>query len=135
MGRGSNVASSATTPTFDEFLEKIAVEAHRTRMKEVLSWVQSEYPQLEGVVKWNQPMFQDHGTFILGFSAAKKHYAFTPEEHTISVFEEQIRDSGLSYTKGIVRVPWDAPIPTDLLREFIEFNIEDKADVTTFWRP
>lgn len=29
------------------------------------------YPQLDTTVKWNQPMFTDHGTFIIAFSFAK----------------------------------------------------------------
>ncbi|QCB29217.1 hypothetical protein CENDO_09815 [Corynebacterium endometrii] len=31
-------------------------------------------------------------------------------------------------------LPWDKPVPYDLLQEIIEFNIADKKEVTTFWR-
>ncbi|CAB0991938.1 iron chaperone [Corynebacterium diphtheriae] len=34
----------------------------------------------------------------------------------------------------MVRLPWDQPIPFDLLRDVIAFNIDDKRDVTSFWR-
>lgn len=119
---------------FQEVLDKIDDSQHRQRMREILEWVAKNYPQLEPVVKWNQPMFQHHGTFIVGFSTSKKHFAFTPEAHTISVFEDRLAKSGLSHTKMIIRVPWDADVPYDLMGEVIEFNIEDKADTTSFWR-
>ena len=38
-----------------------------------------KFPQLKEENKWNQPMFNDHGTFIIGFSIAKGHIAVAPE--------------------------------------------------------
>ena len=63
---------------FEEFLNKIEDPAHKERMKEVLEWVGNKYPNLTPVVKWNQPMFTDHGTYIIGFSVAKQHMAVAP---------------------------------------------------------
>lgn len=57
---------------FADFLSKIDNEENRTRTEEVLNWIQEKYPQLEPVVKWNQPMFADHGTFITA-SACRKN--------------------------------------------------------------
>ncbi|MCQ4950818.1 hypothetical protein NE646_14380, partial [Bittarella massiliensis] len=37
------------------------------------------FPDLTPKIAWNQPMFTDHGTFIIGFSAAKAHLAVAPE--------------------------------------------------------
>ena len=47
-------------------------------MVEVLNWVVQNYPELELRIAWNQPMFTDHGTYIIGFSAASKHMAMPP---------------------------------------------------------
>lgn len=60
---------------FSEFLAKIDNPEHRERTEEVLSWVKNKFPNLEPVIKWNQPMFTDHGTYIIGFSVSKKHLA------------------------------------------------------------
>ena len=119
---------------FAEYLAKFDNPSHRERMEAVFDWITRKYPNLQKVIKWNQPMFTDHGTFIIGFSAAKKHMAVAPESVTIAHLEEDIVKSGYDYTSGLVRIPWDAPVDYSLLEKMIEFNIWDKADCKTFWR-
>lgn len=65
---------------FEDFLNDIVNLEHRAKTEEVLKWVHNNYPNLEPKVKWNQPMFTDHGTFIITFSIAKKHLAISPEK-------------------------------------------------------
>lgn len=103
-------------------------------MEAILNWVQDNYPQLEKKIAWNEPMFTDHGTFIIGFSYAKKHIAVSPEVKTIKKFNKYIVEKELSHTDNIVRIKWEEPIPFELLKQFIEYNIEDKKDYTKFWR-
>lgn len=119
---------------FAEFLEKIENMQHRERTEEVLRWVSEKYPNLTPVVKWKQPMFTDHGTYIIGFSVAKHHLAVAPEEAGITYFANEIVQAGYSHTKGLIRFPWNSPIDYSLLEKMIDFNILDKADCSTFWR-
>lgn len=100
----------------------------------MLHWVNNKYPQLETELKWNQPMFTDHGTFIIGFSVSKKHLAVAPEDATITHVEEDIKKAGYDYTKGLIRIPWNKPVNYSLLGKMIDFNIWDKANCSTFWR-
>ncbi|BBN97623.1 hypothetical protein St703_03280 [Sporolactobacillus terrae] len=79
-------------------------------------------------------MFTDHGTYIIGFSVAKKHLAFAPEQVGIIHFSNEIVQVGYDYTKQLVRIPWDCPVDFSLLEKMIAFNISDKADCSTFWR-
>jgi uncharacterized protein YdhG (YjbR/CyaY superfamily) len=119
---------------FEEFLSKIENELHRLRTKEILNWVHVKYPQLVPKVAWNQPMFTDHGTFIIAFSVAKNHLAMTPEKAGIERFSDEIEKSGYSYSSMIARIPWKKPVDYDLIAAMIEFNLEDKKDCMTFWR-
>jgi uncharacterized protein YdhG (YjbR/CyaY superfamily) len=119
---------------FDEFLSKIESIEHQIRTKEVLDWVNKTYPQLVPRLAWNQPMFTDHGTFIIAFSLAKQHLAVTPEQAGISHFASEFEKEGLSNTSMIVRFPWHKPVNYELIAKMIEFNLEDKKDCTTFWR-
>ncbi|SFE98460.1 hypothetical protein SAMN05192532_1081 [Alteribacillus iranensis] len=50
---------------FESFLANIDQDEHRDRMEEVLEWTANTFPNLTPVVKWNQPMFTDHDTFIV----------------------------------------------------------------------
>lgn len=119
---------------FENFLSKIENENHCRYTREVLEWVSSHYPQLVPRIGWNQPMFTDHGTFIIAFSVAKKHLAVTPEKIGIDHFADELKEAGYSYSSMIIRFPWDKPFDFKLLEKMIEFNIEDKRECLTFWR-
>lgn len=119
---------------FADYLAKIPNPDHRKRVEEILAWIMDKYPQLQPLIKWNTPMFSDHGTYIIGLSVAKEHVSVAPEEKTMAVFADAIAKAGYSATKGLFRIRFDEPVDYGLLREIIEFNIRDKADCNTFWR-
>ncbi|MBS2967813.1 iron chaperone [Metabacillus sp. KIGAM252] len=119
---------------FTDYLAGIENPAHRSRTEEILTWVATKFPKLEPQIKWNTPMFTDHGTFILGISTAKHHLSVSPEEAGIAHFADDIAKAGYSATKGLFRIPWNEPVNYELLEKMIEFNIEDKADYTNFFR-
>ncbi|MCR8632084.1 iron chaperone [Paenibacillus radicis (ex Xue et al. 2023)] len=119
---------------FYEYLARIDNSDHRDRTEEILAWVANKFPNLEGQIKWNTPMYSDHGTFIIGFSTAKHHLSVSPEEVCIAHFADNIVQAGYSATKGLFRIPWNEPVKYELLEKIIEFNILDKADYSTFWR-
>lgn len=119
---------------FDAFLDRIADTAQRARTQEVLSWTARTYPQLERKIAWKQPMFTEHGTFIIAFSIAKHHLAVAPERAGIVHFSEQIMQAGYDHTQQLLRIRWERAVDYDLLGRMIAFNIADKKDCTTFWR-
>jgi len=119
---------------FKEYLSQIENPQNRTRTEEVLNWVASTFPNLVPKYAWNQPMFTDHGTFIIGFSVANPHLAVAPEGAGIVHFSDEIKQAG--YDRGIkfFRIRWKDPVDYALLERIIRYNIADKADCTTFWR-
>ncbi|MDF2511110.1 MAG: hypothetical protein K0S04_976 [Herbinix sp.] len=119
---------------FAEYLASIENPQHRARLEEVLSWIGEKYPTLETKIAWNQPMFTDHGTFIIGFSISKQHMAVAPEGVVIERFADEIAQAGYDATKGLIRIKWEKPVDYSLLEKMIEFNIQDKAEYTAFWR-
>ncbi|MHB1346022.1 MAG: iron chaperone [Candidatus Humimicrobiaceae bacterium] len=119
---------------FAEYLAHIDNLQHRARTKEILNWVIKKFPNLVPKIAWNQPMFTDHGTFIIGFSVAKHHLAVAPERAGIDHFTDEIVKSGYEHSKELVRIPWESPVEFSLLEKIIEFNILDKTDYSTFWR-
>ena len=121
--------------TLDEFLATIPNEDNRVRMLEVLDWVAQHYPELELRITWNQPMLTHHGTYIIGFSATSKHMAMEPERATMIHFDQIMRERGTDFGKTFARQPWDKPFDYELLDAFIQHQLTEKQDVTTFWRP
>ncbi|MBC1566031.1 iron chaperone [Listeria booriae] len=119
---------------FEEFIGNIEIPEHQARMAEVLAWIETEYPDLGQRIAWNQPMFTDHGTFIIGFSVSKKHIAIAPEGEGMARLADAIAASGYPTTKMLIQMPWDKPMDYTLIKTIIDFNIADKAECTTFWR-
>ena len=121
-------------PSFEDYTASLNNPEHRQRIETILNWVATEFPDLEFQIKWNQPMFTHHGTFIIGFSKAKAHISVAPEKPCLKKFAEEIAESDYNATSEIFRIKWDQPVNYKLLKEMIEFNIKDKADCQTFWR-
>lgn len=121
--------------TLTEFLETVPEGPKRDRMVEVLDWVTATYPELERRIAWSTPMFTHHGTFIVGFSAAKLHMSVSPEKATMDHFEEYMKERGTDRTTMLARQPWNKPFDYKLLAKFIDYQIATKANVKSFWRP
>lgn len=119
---------------FHQLLTKIDNELARSRSLEVFEWVQRSFPGLSPKIAWSQPMFTDHGTFIVGFSTSKKHLSVTPEKAGIDRFSEEIVEAGYDHGSMTFRIPWNKPVDYALLERIIRFNIEDKKGCATFWR-
>lgn len=119
---------------FKDYLNTIQNSAHRERIEYILKWITHCFPDLKPRIAWNQPMFTDHGTFIIGFSVSKKHLAVGPEKASIDHFSKKILESGYTHTKQLFRINWDMPVDFSLLEQIIAFNIADKALCSNFWR-
>lgn len=120
--------------TFEPFLTTIDNQNHRQKIEEVFAWVQKTFPSLVPKIAWNQPMFTDHGTFIIGFSVAKHHFAVSPDVTGIKLFSEEIEKAGYSQTKNLFRIKWEMAVDFALLERIIHFNIDDKREYKTFWK-
>ncbi len=119
---------------FQMFINSIGDPDKRGRMEGILTDLKKTFPQLKEEIKWNQPMFTDHGTFIIGFSIAKAHIAVAPEAIVVRLFEKEIEEAGYSHTQELFRIKWTDPVDFDLLHKLVAYNIENKKDMVKFWR-
>ena len=129
-----SILTEGNMENFVDYLDAIQDVEQRERLREVLNWVIQKFPRLESKIAWNQPMFTDHGTFIIGFSVSRQHFAVSPEVKGIETFSDEIVESGYSHGKNIFRIKWDDPVDYTLLERMIQFNIDDKKECTGFWR-
>lgn len=119
---------------FKSFLNTLETDSQKDTMIQVFQWMNDTFPKLETTVKWNQPMYTDHGTFIIAFSKAKQHFSIAPEAKTMSHFSERITTAGYSQTNNLFKIKWTQDIDFNLLQDIIQFNIDDKQNCDTFWR-
>lgn len=104
------------------------------KLQEIMQWIIDNYPKLGRRVAWNQPVFTDHGTFIIGFSLAKAHISVAIERVGMKKFEQGFIEDDYSFGKQMFRIGIDQKVDYGLLKDIIDFNIEDKKDCQTFWR-
>ena len=120
--------------TIETYLDAIPDPEQKGRMIEIFDWLKQNYPQLKGEIKWNQPLFEHEGTMIIGFSMAKHHMSFTPEEKGIRVFSDAIKQAGYEHTKGLAKIKWTDSVDYVLLKKIIDYNIADKAGCKAYFR-
>lgn len=118
----------------EPFLVKMDNPDHRERAEDILHWVLETLPNLKLEYKWNQPMFTNEGTFIIAFSSAKHHLSVAPEKYALDQFREKIEKAGYTHSNQLFRIKYTDEVNYELLKEMIEFNIEDKQGYTKFWR-
>ncbi|MFC4241823.1 iron chaperone [Gryllotalpicola reticulitermitis] len=121
--------------TVEDFLDAITVPAQRQKIEELLHWVAGTWPELEPVIKWNQPMFLHHGTYIIGMSVFPKNIAIGPEAELMDRMRGDIEAAGYTTTQRLFRIGWDDPIDYALLTRIIETQLTEKATVSGLWRP
>lgn len=129
-----SLQSSNYMKVFDSFVSKIDQSDQREKVSAFLNWILSEFPELEPVIKWNQPMFTHHGTYIFGLSISKHHIAVSPEVVTMQKYKAVIEQSGYQFTENIIRIKWQEAIDYSLMKKLIQFQIDDKVNHERFWR-
>ena len=120
--------------TFDEYLTFIDDEEMRQKLSDIYQHVEKTFPELGKRIAWNQPMYTDHDTFIIAFSAAKNHVSVAPEKAALRKFKDDIEGADYDLLKETFKIKRKQPVNYGLIDAMIRFNIEDKKDCTTFWR-
>lgn len=118
----------------ERYLQTIEDEEHRMCLRQIFDWIIKTFPSLEYKTLWKQPMFLEHGTFIIGFSASNKHFSVSPEAKGMEQFSKKIKEAGYTQSKNLFQIGWDEPVNFSLLEQIINYNRIDKADDTAFWR-
>ncbi|WP_423189953.1 iron chaperone [Alkalibacterium sp. f15] len=120
--------------TFADFLQSLDDETQKQKLGDLFNFIDSEFPNIDKRIAWNQPMYTDHDTFIIGFSVAKNHISVAPEKAGLRQFEREIKENNYELLKEIFKIKKSQPINKELIRDMIAFNIEDKKNCKTFWR-
>lgn len=114
--------------TLEDFFNTLLEPQQVLRTQQLFSWMSQEFPELVCVLKWKQPMFTTHGTFIISYSVTKKHLSVAPERQTIQHFKQEIAAAGYETTLNLIKLPWQQPVPYGLLKKS-SFIIKKKKQI------
>ncbi|MES1265612.1 MAG: DUF1801 domain-containing protein [Variovorax sp.] len=89
-------------------------------------------PEAEEAIKWGAPFFIEP-RFLFAFSAHKAHLNFTPMAAGLAPFRKELEKH--KTTMGALQVPYDKPLPENLIRKIAERRLQDvrKRKDDAFW--
>ncbi len=98
-------------------------EEIRSILSKVRTIILQEAPDAEELISYGMPGYKLNGKPLVYFGAQKKHLGFyaTPSGH--EQFKEKL--SAYKQGKGSVQFPYDKPIPYDLIREIVQFRVDE----------
>ena len=108
----------------DEYLKAIEPEK-RAQLERIRKIAKKVVPDAEEVISYGMPTLKYKGKSFLGFNVHANHigiYPYGGEE--IAVFNNQLTKLKYGFSSGAIRVPFDKPIPEDLLQEIITHRIK-----------
>lgn len=108
----------------DEYLQ-IIEPAKRKQLERIRAIAKKAVPDAEEIISYGMPTLQYKGKSFLGFNTHENHigiYPYGGEE--IKVFKDKIYKHNYGFSSGAIRVPYDNPIPEDLLLEIINHRIK-----------
>ena len=97
-------------------------EAVQPRLKEMRSLIRSA--EAEERISWSMPTYWK-GRNIIHFAASKKHLGIYPGDEAVAEFAEELSDFDVS--KGTIRIPYDLPLPAELIKKIARWCYEKYA--------
>jgi uncharacterized protein YdhG (YjbR/CyaY superfamily) len=87
-------------------------------------------PDATEAIKWGNPVFEE-GRILFAFSAHKSHINFAPTPAALGPFRDEL--AKYKTGKGTLQIPYDKPIPVDLVRRIAKFRVKDVRENDARW--
>ncbi len=106
--------------TIDAYIAAQPEEA-RQYLKAVRSAIRQVLPEAEEKISWSMPTFwKKHN--IIQFAGFKKHIGLYPGPEAVETFAERLK--GYKTSKGTIQLPYDKPLPLDLIGDIARWCYE-----------
>ena len=118
--------TSRRVDTVEAYLAALPAEQASTARR-IFAVIAGEYPDLEQVIAWNQPMVRLGKRYLFGMGAASKHLLIAPWDPDV-LDELAPRLAGLTRNKKTVQVPNDWDVDERLLIDMIGMQLAGTDD-------
>ena len=101
-------------------------------LRRLYAILKSVAPEAQETLKWGTPFFVEP-RFLFAFSAHKAHLDFAPTAAGLDPFRKELEKH--KTTQGIFQIPYNRPLPEDLVRKIAERRLRDvrKRKDDAFW--
>ena len=110
----------AKPQSIDEYISA-QEEKDQPRLREIRAVLKNALPEAEERISWSMPTYWK-GRNIIHFAAAKKHLGIYPGGEATEAFAEELSDYDIS--KGTIRIPYDQPLPAELIGKIAKWCFE-----------
>jgi uncharacterized protein YdhG (YjbR/CyaY superfamily) len=107
--------------TIDEYIEAAPPEA-RSHLRQFYQILKSVAPDGTEAIKWGVPVFWER-RILFGFAAYKAHLSFATGPAATKRFSKEL--AKYKTGKGTMQIPYDQPLPEDLVRKIAAYCITD----------
>jgi uncharacterized protein YdhG (YjbR/CyaY superfamily) len=118
------LSSRGSPKTIDEYIVAFPPEV-RTLLDKMRKVIHEEAPQAEEAIRYGMPTFRLNGNLV-HFAAARHHLGFYPTPSAIIAFGKELEPYTTS--KGAVQFPYERPIPFDLVRRMVRFQVKESEN-------
>lgn len=115
--------------TIDEYIQAAPREG-QPHLRRLYAILKSVAPKAEETIKWGTPFFVEP-RFVFAFSAHQAHCSFAPTAAALEAFRQELAKH--KTTKGTLRIPYNQPLPENLIRKIAEYRLRNMGEGDTFW--
>lgn len=110
----------STATTIDEYIAEFPEEV-RERLEQMRAIIAAEAPDAVETISYAIPTFDLGGRHLVHFAGYDRHIGFYPTANGIGVFEDEL--GPYKHAKGSVQFPLSEPLPVDLIRRMVAFQV------------
>ncbi|MGL4606640.1 MAG: DUF1801 domain-containing protein [Eubacteriaceae bacterium] len=118
-----NMKEKTEITTIDAYIDASPKE-FRPLLEKIREVIKNEAPEAKEKISYGMPTFYLMGNLV-HFAIQKKHLGFYPTPSGINKFKDVFENMGLKYSKGAVQFPLDKEIPFELIKEIVQFRVEE----------
>ena len=111
--------ATASFENIDQYITGFEPDVQE-KLKKIRKLVHDTIPDAVESISYQMPAFKYKGKILSYFAAFKNHIGFYATPESNQAFKDEL--SEYKTTKGTIQLPYDKPIPTELLRKIILYK-------------
>lgn len=100
----------------------LANHDHQSELQAVYDCLKAALPAAEERLSYGMPAFWQ-GEMLIYFAPMKHHLVIYPTNSGVTAFAAELAALGLTTSKGSIHLPYDRPLPLDLVRRIALFRL------------
>jgi uncharacterized protein YdhG (YjbR/CyaY superfamily) len=103
--------------TIDEYIA-LQEKPLRPFLQDIRCTIRAALPDAEERISWSMPTFWG-GKNVIQFAASKRHIGLYPGPEAVELFQDKL--AGYETSKGTIRLPYQEPLPLELIEEIAKW--------------